>query len=253
MGIPGRDGRWCSLDPPAHSGSPQIVPRIEPYQPQRHTVLFRRQPQPARGGEIERAWVSRDLSDHERKVTATQALLQRKQSVLRRAGRNMDQAMTHLRRETRQIGPARQAQRRLVLHPQEQALVGRICRRIRRCHPQGITRKGKGQPGACSIATAREHFCMTATCSNARTPMGRTLTRADTSYKAGGQSDQIGRSTGFSHTNRVLCSYYVPNKETRNPPTVPILCRTWTMGLEGTSPAPARSFANTQHERQTQQ
>ena len=145
LGIPARrqTGRGARLPPLA--GGRQVAPGIEPDQPQGNAVPLRRQAEPARGGEIERAGIARHLPHDEGQIAATQPFFQRKQRVLRAFGRDMDQAVAQLRRQAGAIGPPGQPQGLGILHPQPGALVGRVGHRIGRLGGHGIKRQGQGK------------------------------------------------------------------------------------------------------------
>ncbi len=61
-------------------------------------MLFRCQAEPTRCGEVETARIARQLSHDEGEITALEPLLQREKGILRVLGRDMDNAVTQMRR-----------------------------------------------------------------------------------------------------------------------------------------------------------
>ena len=90
----------------------------------------RHQAQPARRGKIERPRIARNFADHESEVATAQPLFKREQGVLHPINRDMDQAVAQGFGQTRPIGPTRQTDRRLVLHPQPGTMIDTLVRRI---------------------------------------------------------------------------------------------------------------------------
>src|SRR5690606_10131138 len=81
LSVPTRRERRRRARPPAHPCRTQVTGGVEPNEKQWHPVLPRRQAQPPRGGEIKRARIAGDLSDHAGKLSAAQGFLKRKQRV----------------------------------------------------------------------------------------------------------------------------------------------------------------------------
>lgn len=78
---------------------------------------FHGETQAARGGEIERARIARDLADHESQFAAAQAFFQGEQCILRTLRGDMDQTMAQVLRQAGTIRPPGQPERRRILHP----------------------------------------------------------------------------------------------------------------------------------------
>lgn len=94
--------------------------------------MFRHQTEPARRSEIQRRRIARHFADNKGQIATAQAFFKREQCVLRLVSGNMDQAVTQPFRQAGAIRPTRQADRRLVLHPQPWALIRRIIGSIAR-------------------------------------------------------------------------------------------------------------------------
>ena len=86
-----------------------------------------RETQAARGGEGQRARIARDLAYHTGQIAAAQPLLQRDQRTFGRVRRDMEQAVTHIGRQSLNAGPPAQPHRRSVLHPQHLTRIFRPC------------------------------------------------------------------------------------------------------------------------------
>ena len=86
-------------------------------------MLFCCQTKPARGGEVERARVSGDLSDYTGELAAFKALFQCKQSILGCPCLDTDHSLTPFFRERVDVRSPVHLHCALVLHPQELAAI----------------------------------------------------------------------------------------------------------------------------------
>lgn len=109
-------------------------------------MLFSSEAEPARGGEIERARISAQLSHHTGQITTAQPLFQREQRILRLVGRDMDQAALQPWRQAGAVGPPAQTDCSAILHPQHAAAVLGLLHRVAWGMAQRIARQGQRQP-----------------------------------------------------------------------------------------------------------
>ena len=131
IGVPARARRGVARHLPPHAGGRQVAFGIEADEEQRHAVPFARQAQPARGGEVERARIARQLPDHRGKVAAAHRLFQREQHVLRILRLDMDQPVAQPFRQAGAIGAPGQPDGAAFLHPQHRAPILRLGQRPR--------------------------------------------------------------------------------------------------------------------------
>ncbi len=233
--IPARGCGGCRRNLPAHSRRGQFGRGIEPHQPQRHAVSFRRQAEAARGGKIERTRVARDLANHAGKVAASKPFLEREQGILGRSRFHMDQPVAQIGRQAMAAGTPAALHRAPVLDPQNLPPVIRLGQGIfPLCgYPQGIARQRQCHPGSTGIIGAGEYLAMQGLIGQAGTPpaftrlrqgsdLERRKSRCRTRRVTGGRH-KVGRrfrtgekKGGFHHAmpwQRLaerLCSYYVP-------------------------------------------
>lgn len=168
-------------------------------------MLFRRQAEPARGGEIERAGVSRHFADHEGQIAAPQAFFQCEQRILRTGCGNMDQAVTQRRGQTRMIGPSGQTQRRLVLHPQPGTVIPGQCR---------IARQRQRQARAAGIAGTGEHLAVAHGRRQPRPPLGSLQQAWRCRHRTAAGKGRKGKDSG--HWNRLYVLLMFLSQAIRN-------------------------------------
>jgi len=160
LGIPARARRRRGADLPAHPRRGQLARRIEPHQPERHAMFFRRKAKTARRGESQRLGIAHDLADDEGKIAAAHPFLDREQRILSRARRDMDQPVTQAPRQAVAANPPGAPQRLAVLHPQPGALVGRIGERIGRLTAQPVERESQRQRRSRRVMAGSEDLAM---------------------------------------------------------------------------------------------
>ncbi len=156
--------------------------RTQPDQPQRHAMPLHRQTEPPRGGEIERAGIAGDLSDHESQIAATQPFFQREQRVLGRLCGNVDQPVAQRCRQARLIRPPAQPDRPSILDPQPAAIALRAA---------PIERQGQRQRRPAAFARRSKYLAMQGPLAQSRPPARQGCTcrlmARDTGPREGGK------------------------------------------------------------------
>lgn len=91
--------------------------RIQPDEPQRDPMPFRRQAETAGGGETQRLGVADNFAEHTSEIAAPHPFFQREQHIFRLFGDHMDDPVPQVGGQSRAIGPSGQFDRSAVLHP----------------------------------------------------------------------------------------------------------------------------------------
>lgn len=122
-------------------------------------MLLRCEAEPTRSGEIQRARIASDFTQHERQVAATQPLFQCEQRVLRSPGFDVDQPVAQFGWKPVTIGAPGQSHRCTILHPQQLAPV--LLRRAGSPgHFQRIARQGERQPRPARLIAACKNLAV---------------------------------------------------------------------------------------------
>ena len=215
--IPARAFRHRRACPPTHTRRGQIRLSLKPHQPQRNTVLFRRQAQPSRRGEIERARITRNLPDHAHQVAAFEPLFEGKQRIFGSIRLDTDQPLAPFFGKPVEIGASVHCNRAAVLHPEHLAQIFRLGQsmflltRNRSGRTQRIARQGHRQPCPAGITRACKNLAVQRLVSKTRTPPRLALSRkkrlrqssdVHTGEVQNGRRVRPGRRSRLGHRNR---------------------------------------------------
>jgi|GEM_PF-5713799 len=215
--IPARAFRHRRARPPTHPRRGQIRLSLKPHQPQRNTVLFRRQAQPSRSGEIERARIACNLPDHAHQIAALEPLFEGKQCIFGSIRLDTDQPLAPFFGKPVKIGASVHGNRAAVLHPKDLPQIFRLGQIIllftRNCpgKTQRIARQGKRQPCPAGITRAGKNLAMQRLVSKTRTPPRLALPRKKgfrqssdihTGEVRNGRRVRPGRRSRLGHRNR---------------------------------------------------
>jgi hypothetical protein len=142
-------------------------------------VLLCCKTKPARGGEVERARVSSNLSDHTGKFTALKALFQCEQSILSCACLDTDHPLAPFCWQSVDIGSPVHLYRAFILYPQELAAILSFNQGVFMLsrHTQRIARQSQRQPCAARITGTCKNLAMQWLIRQSRTPTRLALFR----------------------------------------------------------------------------
>ncbi len=207
--VPARARRRGGPCIPAHPRGTEIAPCIDPHQPQRNPVMFRRKAEAARSGEIQHLRVAHDLTDNEGEIAASHPFLQREQGILGLLGQHMDHPALQIGRHSRAIRVTAALCRSAFLHPQYRALIvgrsgsGRPVS-ITGSHAHGIQRQRQRHAGTRRLVPAGEYLAMEGT-GRTRAPLpGGPIRICVMIRRQGRQMREITRKAGAQPGKRMM-------------------------------------------------
>lgn len=136
-------------------------------------MLFRSKAEAARCGEVERARITGDLSDHAGQIAAPHPFFESKERIFGRFRLDMDQPVSQVGRQSGAKGAARTLDRPPVLHPQHLTAILHLCQRVfalPACHLQRVTRQRQREPRPARIIGMGEYLAMQRLIGKTRTP-----------------------------------------------------------------------------------